>query len=132
MQISFIETILFVKDQQVSRDFYQMIFNQAPVLDVPGMTEFKLGEFFKLGLMPESGIRKILSDKTPDPAEGNGIPRCEIYLYVDDVDAAYDNAMKADAKLISSPEDRDWGDRVCYFADPDGHILAFAERILGN
>lgn len=24
---------------------------------------------------------------------------------------------------------RDWGDRVCYFADPNGHIIAFAETI---
>jgi uncharacterized glyoxalase superfamily protein PhnB len=39
--------------------------------------------------------------------------------------------LKAGAKLITEPEDRDWGDRVCYFADPDGHILAFAKRIQG-
>ena len=132
MQITFIETILFVKDQSLSRDFYQKTFHLSPVLDVPGMTEFKLAEFFKLGLMPEAGIRKILLDKTRDPAKGNGIPRCEIYLYVEDVDKAYENAIKAGAKLISETEDRDWGDRVCYFADPDGHILAFAKRILGN
>lgn len=25
--------------------------------------------------------------------------------------------------------DRDWGDKVCYFADVDGHIIAFAEKL---
>jgi hypothetical protein len=30
---------------------------------------------------------------------------------------------------ISALEDRDWGQRVAYSLDPDGHVLAFAEII---
>lgn len=93
------------------------------------MTEFKLAENCKLGLMPNNGIAKILSDKTPHPNEGNGIPRCELYLYVDDIELEFDNALKAGAKIISSIEARDWGDKVSYFADIDGHIIAFAQKI---
>ncbi len=34
--------ILYVSDQQVSRDFYAAGLGLEPVLDVPGMTEFNL------------------------------------------------------------------------------------------
>jgi len=110
--------------------FYQNIFRQDADLNVPGMTEFNLSAGCKLGLMPNTGIAKILADKTPHPESGNGIPRCELYLYVADIQFEYDNAIKSGAKLISPIADRDWGDRVCYFADPDGHIIAFAEKII--
>ncbi len=126
--IQFIETILFVSDQDVSSDFYEKILRKKPELRVQGMTEFLLAENFKLGLMPNTGIAKILGNKTPHPSEGNGIPRCELYLYVNDLHEEFDNAMKIGAKLISPVEERNWGDKVCYFTDPDGHIIAFAQR----
>lgn len=124
-----IEFILYVKDQQKSTDFYSKLFQMKPVLNVPGMTEFQLAENCKLGIMPNSGIRKILQDKTPDPALGNGIPRCELYLYAEDLEAEFENALNCGAELISPIENRDWGDQVCYFADSDGHIIAFAKPI---
>lgn len=127
--IQLVETILYVNDQQASTDFYVKLFRQNPDLNVPGMTEFELAENCKLGLMPNKGIAKILSDKTPNPALGDGIPRCELYLYVDNVELEFENAMRIGAKLISGLKDRDWGDKVCYFADIDGHIIAFAEQL---
>lgn len=127
--IQLIETILYVNDQQESAAFYTKLFRQDPELNVPGMCEFRLAANCKLGLMPYSGIAKILSDKTPHPALGNGIPRCELYFYVEDIELEFVNAIKAGARLISPIEDREWGDRVCYFADKDGHIIAFAEKI---
>lgn len=123
------EFILYVNDQQKSTDFYTKLLRKNPDLNVPGMTEFILSENCKLGLMPNKGIAKILLDKTPHPDEGNGIPRCELYFYVDNIELEFENAMKIGAKLISSIQDRDWGEKVCYFADLDGHIIAFAKKI---
>jgi predicted enzyme related to lactoylglutathione lyase len=127
--IKIIETILYVSDQDASCRFYQNIFRQEADLHVPGMTEFNLSANCKIGLMPNQGIAGILSGKTPHPDSGQGIPRCELYLYIDDIQYEFENAIKHGAKLISPITDRDWGDRVCYFADPDGHIIAFAEKI---
>lgn len=123
-----IEFILYVADQQRSRDFYQLVLQRDPVLDVPGMTEFLLAGQCKLGLMPESGVAKILQGHTPHPASGNGIPRCELYLYSEDIQGYYDRLVKAGAKEISTIQPRNWGDNVCYFSDPDGHIIAIAEK----
>ncbi len=127
-QFYLVQTILYVSDQQKSSAFYSALFRQKPDLDVPGMTEFSLADNCKLGLMPSKGISKILKDKTPHPDLGSGIPRCELYFYVEDIEVEFENAVKIGASLISPIEDRDWGDKVCYFADVDGHIIAFARK----
>lgn len=121
------EIIFYVSDQQKSRDFYSAILQKSPDLDVPGMTEFNLTEGFKLGLMPENGIAKILLDKTAHPKTGSGIPRCELYILLDNIEEVYKLAIKAGAMEISQIQDRDWGDTVGYLADFDGHIIAFAK-----
>jgi len=124
-----IEFILYVANQGKSKEFYQFVLGKEAVLDVPGMTEFLLDEKTKLGLMPESSINKILAGKTRNPSEGNGIPRCELYLKTDDLQFFYQNALKAGANIVSPPLPRDWGDLVAYVSDPDGHILAFAQKL---
>jgi uncharacterized glyoxalase superfamily protein PhnB len=118
--------ILYVSSQEKSREFYTSVLGTLPVLDVPGMTEFNLSEQAVLGLMPESGIVRILGETVPDPKKGNGIPRCELYIYVDDPSLYYERAIHAGAIKISSAQQRNWGDIVAYCADPDGHIIAFA------
>ncbi len=128
--INLVETILYVSNQDRSCKFYEKIFRKSPDLNVPGMAEFIISEKCKLGLMPNDGIARILGQKTPHPASGNGIPRCELYFYVNDVQMEYDNAVASGAVVISAIAKRNWGDTVCYFADPDGHIIAFAQEEL--
>lgn len=123
-----VEIILYVNNQETSSSFYKNLLRKEPILFVPGMTEFLVSPSVKLGLMPNKGIAKILGNKTPHPDEGNRIPRCELYLHVEDILLEFNNALNCGAKLISAIEQRDWGDNVCYFADPDGHIIAFAEK----
>ncbi len=126
-----LEIIFYVSDQYRSCGFYENILGTAPVLDVPGITEFELMQGVKLGLMPEGGIAKIITPVLPHPNKASGIPRCELYLFVEDVEAAYKNALAAGAMAISPVLDRDWGDRVAYVADPDRHVIAFAQRMKG-
>jgi catechol 2,3-dioxygenase-like lactoylglutathione lyase family enzyme len=123
-----IEFIFYVADQQKSRDFYSTILRLQPVLDVVGMTEFQVGPATKLGLMPEAGIAKIIGNVLPHPSNGSGIPRAELYLYVDDVRGYFTRALQEGAQEISAVAKRGWGDTAAYVADPDGHILAFASK----
>ncbi|MBN8695927.1 MAG: lactoylglutathione lyase [Bacteroidetes bacterium] len=128
--IAEIEFILYVKDQQKSTGFYSEILGLKPSLNVPGMTEFKLSGNCKLGLMPESGITKIICPAAPDPSRGSGIPRCELYLKVDDIEKRMASALNAGATLIDHISERNWGDTAGYIADLDGHIIAFAKTTM--
>lgn len=118
--------ILYVANQETATNFYEKLFRQTPRLHVPGMTEFDLDQACILGLMPEAGISKILSEKTPPPSSGSGIPRAELYLHVDDPSTWFNRAIEFGATAISESALRDWGHQVAYCMDPDGHILAFA------
>lgn len=121
--------ILYVKDQARSTAFYSQVLDCDPLLNVPGMTEFILSENNILGLMPVSGIKRLLGEHLPDPARAAGIPRCEVYLYVKHPMDFHQRAIEAGAIELSGLEKRDWGDRAAYSLDPDGHVLAFAEEI---
>lgn len=126
MEILLAEFILYVANQEISKKFYAKVLGMEPSLHVIGMTEFKLSDTCKLGIMPNNGIAKILGSKTPHPSEGTGIPRCELYLLVSQPETYLQRALDAGAKLISPFSARDWGHRVGYCQDIDGHILAFA------
>ena len=123
------EFILYVADQARSTAFYSELLGREPVLNVPGMTEFELAEGLKLGLMPESGIARIISGPMPHPSTAAGVPRRELYLLVKDIEEATFAAERAHAVLVNAAADRDWGDRVVYYADPDGHVIALAQRM---
>ncbi len=86
-----------------------------------------LNENFKLGLTPENGIAKIIRPTTKHPPLGNGVPRCEIYLIVENPEQSLENAVKEEAIEISKVSTRDWEDIVSYCSDLDGHIIAFAK-----
>ena len=118
--------VFYVADQAASTSFYARVLDRAPRLDVPGMTEFELGGGAVLGLMPVTGIRRLLGDRLPDPALARGTPRAELYLHVDDVAAYHRRALAAGADELSGPAMRDWGHQVAYSLDPDAHVLAFA------
>lgn len=121
--------IVYVANQQRSKNFYRQVFGAEPITDVPGMTEFIIpGTNMLLGLMPESGIAKILDGKTILPQKGSGIPRCELYLVVKDPDKKFKDSIESGAKEISKGELRSWGAYVAYVMDPDGHIIAFAGK----
>src|SRR4051812_43825549 len=96
--------ILYVSDQQRSRDFYAKVLEQQPILDVTGMTEFLISDGFLLGLMPEKGIAKIICPVMPEPTAGKGIPRCELYLFVNDPSEALNHAINCGATKISDAE----------------------------
>lgn len=118
--------ILYVSDQEKSKKFYAEILGIHPELHVPGMTEFRLNVQSKLGLMPNTGISNIICPILPSPELAKGIPRCEIYLKTKEANAIFNRAKKAGAKIIQEFTEMDWGDEVCYFADPDGHVVALA------
>lgn len=114
--------ILYVADQRESTAFYRAVLGVEPELDVPGMTEFRLGPDAVLGLMPVAGASRLLGREL----EPNCEPRAEVYLLVDDPEAYHRRALAAGASEVSRLGLRDWGHVAAYSIDPSGHVLAFA------
>lgn len=52
-----------------------------------------------------------------------------LYVFVDDVDAHFERAVGAGAKIIREPADQFWGDRVYECIDPEGHRWKFAQHL---
>ena len=52
-------------------------------------------------------------------------PSTNIYVYCEDVDALYKQAIQAGAKSLMEPNDAFWGDRMCCVVDLDGYEWSF-------
>lgn len=121
--------ILYVLAQEEARTFYQELLQAPPRLHVPGMTEFQLPGGGMLGLMPETGIRRLLPELERLAPRVAGVARAELYLQVQDPRAWLRRALEAGATLLDPVRPREWGDAAGYVLDPFGHVLAFAEAL---
>jgi len=77
--------------------------------------------------------RLFLNDEFPEmgacsPLGTNGTP-VQIHLYVEDVDALYQRAVSAGAKVVMPLADQFWGDRYGVVEDPSGHRWALATHV---
>jgi PhnB protein len=58
-----------------------------------------------------------------------GARACTVYLYVDDVDAAFRKAVQAGAKSLGEPKDQFYGDRSGGVEDPCGNFWWVATHV---
>jgi uncharacterized glyoxalase superfamily protein PhnB len=65
--------------------------------------------------------------KSPQSIDGSITSR--LFIFVDNVDAHYQRAMSAGAKIIDEPTDQFYGDRVYECVDPEGHHWKFAQHL---
>lgn len=63
------------------------------------------------------------------PRSAGAMAPQSFYLYVDDVDAAYQRALDAGAQSLSAPQDQFWGDRFAQIEDLDGYRWGIARRL---
>jgi len=116
---------LVIKDAAGAIEFYEKAFGAEVVarMDGPGgkvmHAEIKIGD-----------SRIMLGEEWPDfgvvGASTLGGSPVTIHMYVADVDAAYDRAVKAGAKATMPVADQFWGDRYGKLEDPYGHHWSIA------
>ncbi len=56
-------------------------------------------------------------------------PGFELGFKVDDVDAAFAEAVASGAEIAVKPTTKFWGQRTAYVYDPDGHLIEFAQDL---
>ena len=69
-------------------------------------------------------------DATPRPNSVAAPPDMfDVYVYVDDVEALYDELVERGAELLDAPTDQAYGLRELRVRDPHGYILAFGKLL---
>ena len=120
-----LQIYLAVEDASKAIDFYKEAFGAEETIRMPGPdgsvahAELQIGDS-KLMLsdpFPQSNVR---------PPSERGGPTASIFMYVDDVDATFEQAQRAGATVVSELEDMFWGDRFGTVADPFGQVWAMA------
>ena len=118
---------LCVKGADRALEFYQqglgaqLLMRMATPEGLVGHAEITLGDsiVFVCDECPEmSG-----SCRSPESLKGT---TAGLYVYLPNADAAFDQAVKAGAKVISPMADMFWGDRCGQLQDPFGHIWTLA------
>jgi PhnB protein len=119
---------LTVSDGAQAIDFYIQAFGAEETVRMPGPSgevmhaELRIGDsVFMLGSeMPEMGALS--------PKSYGGSPVL-LYVYVEDVDSAWDRAVRAGAKPLTPVANMFWGDRIGRLEDPFGHRWSLAQHI---
>jgi PhnB protein len=110
-------------------DFLKTAFGAEELLRTPtsdgkiGHAEVKIGDSIVMmgDEAPENGVT---SPQTLGGCSGG------LLLYVNDVDSAFERAIKAGAVVIMPVTDMYWGDRYGKVCDPFGHIWALATHMV--
>ncbi len=120
--------VVIISDLEKSLHFY------TKILGLPLHHVAPNGKFAEL----DTGVthvalytREAMSDtlgheiQAPDKAH----PGFELGFKVEDVDAAYAEAVAAGAQEAVVPTTKFWGQRTAYVYDPDGHLIEFAQDL---
>ena len=116
-------------DAAAAIEFYRNAFGAEEVCRMPGPdgksvmhAELKIGDsmLYMCQACPEMGA------KSPKDIGGSAVT---MHMYVADVDAAFDRAVKAGAEVTTPVTDMFWGDRYGRLLDPFGHHWSLASRI---
>jgi PhnB protein len=119
---------LVVNDASRAIEFYKQVFGAKETVRMAGPggkighAELKIGDSMLMlsDEMPGSGNR------SPQSLGGSPV---SVFMYVENVDSVFDQAVKAGAKADKPPEDMFWGDRFGHLTDPFGHLWAIATHI---
>jgi PhnB protein len=117
---------LVVNDAARAIDFYKRAFGATELMrmDAPqgkiGHAELKIGDSV-LMLADEMG-----PNRSPQSLGGSPV---SIFLYVTDVDTAFQKAVAAGATVDKPLENMFWGDRFGQLKDPFGHTWSMATHV---
>jgi PhnB protein len=109
-------------------EFYGRVLGATERMRMPapgdkiGHAEIEIGDSVVMlsDEFPEMGVRS--------PKTIGGTP-VTISVYVEDVDAVFDEAVKAGATALRAVEDQFYGDRLGQFEDPFGHRWSVATHV---
>lgn len=119
--------VLYAKDVERVADFYVRLGFEEHVR-MPG--ENGVAGF--IGMRRDNAELAVTTEASPrtlagvEPGPG---PRHELFIYVDDVDAALTQLRDADTTVLREPADMPWGERLAFVRDPEDNVVTLAMPI---
>src|SRR5262249_33517094 len=120
---------LVCRNAPAAIEFYKKAFRAEEIKRMPGpdgrtimFAELKIGDsrVFLNDEFPQMGC------KSPQALGGSPVT---VHLYVEDVDAVYNQAVSAGATAAMPVQDQFWGDRYGMLVDPFGHTWSVANHM---
>jgi len=106
---------LVVKGASAAIDFYKKAFGGKELFRMPDPSGKIMHAEITIG-----DSRIMLADETPAGSQGPAATTSALYLYVEDVDTTFKQAVKAGGKETMAVQDMFWGDRTGKLTDPFG------------
>jgi uncharacterized glyoxalase superfamily protein PhnB len=119
---------LVVEGAAQAIEFYSRAFGAQELYRMPGPDGSVIHAEFRIG---DSNV--MIADASPQmgsksPKELGGSP-ASLLLYVENVDAAFQQAVDAGATVVAPVADMFWGDRYGKVEDPFGHAWSLATHM---
>lgn len=119
---------LFVDDANAALDFYSSVLGATERMRMPmqngkiAHAEIAIGDsvIMLADEAPEMGARS--------PKSIGGTPAM-LYVYVEDVDRVFEQAVQSGSMVLHSVENKFYGDRSGEFEDPFGHCWSIATHV---
>jgi PhnB protein len=116
---------LVCRNAERAIEFYKTVFGANELMRMPGPggkimhAELKIGNSILF-------VNDELTQPGSETAPRSGAPSVSLFLYVEDVDAVFNRALSAGAKVDMPLQDMFWGDRFGKISDPSGHVWGLA------
>ena len=124
--------LLKVHDMPRAMRFYRDTLGFSTVFETESIAVFNVGGAM-VELLCEQATKPtqeaIKEPGLPDLAEPAQQTSTVFVLGTDDCDDSYRALNERGVEFLSPPHDRHWGERTCFFRDPDGYVCELAQPL---
>jgi PhnB protein len=126
--LSTVTPYLIIKDAHKAADFYKKAFGAEERMSMPDPDGKLMHGEIKIGNSIIMMGEECAQMDGLGPLSRGGATS-SLMVYFDDVDTAFDKAVKAGCEVRLPLSDMFWGDRYGQVKDPFGHIWALAQHV---
>ena len=120
-------TVFAVSDVERMVRFYEQAFGWERRADFPIYVELETHDGRGVAFYERHAFGQNTGN-VPEALPAGALTGAELYLHCDDLEAAIGRLTSLGADVLRPRTLKPWGDEVAYFADPEGNVLAVAQR----
>jgi catechol 2,3-dioxygenase-like lactoylglutathione lyase family enzyme len=125
MDLKNLSIALFVKDIEISKDFYINILEQRVELDFGKNVIFKNG----LAIWEIRDSHIIPVNLGTDKIRNNSVNRFELYFETDNLPQIYQSLKNNNVQFLHEIHEEIWGQQTIRIFDPDNHLIEIGESM---